>query len=87
MKDKIDFSKVAYSHIKPIDFEIIEKALTGDEASKNKIVDYYQPYIRKLATKKVFDRYGNTYQHLDKDLQSELNKKLLTALLSFKILD
>ena len=87
MKDTIDISKIAYSHIKPLDFEIIEGALKGDKKCKEKLIKHYQPYIRELATKDVFDRLGNKYRHLDEDLQSELNDKLLSALIKFKIQD
>ncbi len=33
MIEKIDFSKIENSHIKPLDFEVIEKAAKGDSES------------------------------------------------------
>lgn len=85
MIENIDLSKVVKSHIRPLDFEVIKLALTGDVTSMNKIIDHYNPYLRELATKKLFDEYGNEYRYMDESIRCQLENKLIKSVLKFKI--
>ncbi len=73
------------SHIKPLDFEIIKKAMTGDTACMKKIIDHYNPYIKELATKKLFDEFGDEYIFMDETIRCQLENKLIISVLDFKI--
>jgi len=85
MIENIDLSKVAKSHIRPLEFEVIELALKGDVTSVNKIIDHYNPYLRELATKKLFDEYGNEYRYMDESIRCQLENKLIKSVLKFKM--
>jgi phosphatidate phosphatase PAH1 len=85
MIENIDLSKVTKSHIRPLDFEVIKLALTGDVISMNKIIDHYNPYLRELATKKTIDNYGNECRYMDESIRCQLENKLIKSVLKFKI--
>lgn len=85
MIENIDFSKVMNSHIKPLEFEIIEKAMSGDTDCMRKIIDHYNPYLRELATKVLFDEFGNECRVMDESVRCQLENNLIKAVLDFKI--
>lgn len=85
MIENIDFSKVMNSHIKPLDFEIIEKAMGGDSECIKEIIDHYNPYLRELATKQLFDEFGDIYRYMDETIRCQLENKLIKSVLDFKI--
>lgn len=85
MTENIDFSKVMNSHIKPLDFEIIEKAVSGDSISMKRVIDHYGPYLRELATKVLFDEFGNECRVMDETVRCQLENKLIKAVLDFQI--
>lgn len=85
MKETIDLTKILNSHIKPLEFEIIEGALKGDIECMHKVVDYYQPYLRKLATKELYDAEGKKYYVMDESVRCQLENKLMTSVLKFNL--
>lgn len=85
MIENLDFSKVTNSHIKPLEFEVIVLAVGGDITSIKMIIDHYKPYLRELATKKLFDEYGNEYKYMDEAVRCQLENKLIKSVLDFKI--
>lgn len=85
MIDNLDFTKVRNSHIKPLDFDVIVLAVGGDVTSIKVIIDHYKPYLRELATKKLFDEYGNEYKYMDEAVRCQLENKLIKSVLDFKI--
>ena len=85
MSEKIDFSKVLNSHIRPLDFEVIEKAVAGDKISMERVIEHYGPYIKELATKVLYDKFGNEYRVMDETIRCQLENKLIKAVLAFKI--
>ena len=70
---------------KPITFSIIREAAMGDVIAINRIIEHYSRYIAKLSTKRVFDGDGNTYEMLDEDMKRQLETKLITEILKFKL--
>ncbi len=85
MIDNLDFTKVGNSHIKPLEFDVIVLAVGGDVTSIKVIIDHYKPYLRELATKKLFDEYGNEYKYMDEAVRCQLENKLIKSVLDFKI--
>lgn len=85
MTEKIDFSKLMNSHIKPLDFDVIMKAVKGDTESMTEIINHYNPYLRELATKDLFDEFGNAYRYMDETVRCQLENALIKGVLEFKI--
>lgn len=85
MINNLDFTKVRNSHIKPLEFDVIVLAVGGDVTSIKVIIDHYKPYLRELATKKLFDEYGNEYKYMDEAVRCQLENKLIKSVLDFKI--
>lgn len=85
MIDNLDFSKVKNSHIKPLDFEVIEKAMGGELKSINEVIGHYQPYLRELATRTDLDEFGKKRVYIDETLRCQLENRLIKSVLAFKI--
>ena len=51
----------------------------------NTVMKHYEGYIAKLATRKMYDEYGNVHYCVDKTLRDRLEAKLLKTILEFKI--
>ena len=66
-------------------FCIIEDATTGNVMAINTVMKHYEGYIAKLATRKMYDEYGNVHYCVDKTLRDRLEVKLLKTILEFKI--
>ena len=50
----------------------------------NTVMKHYEGYIAKLATRKMYDEYGNVHYCVDKTLRDRLEAKLLKTILEFK---
>ncbi len=85
MIENLDFSKVKNSHIKPLDFNVINKAVVGDSDSIKMIIEHYMPYLKELATKTLFDEFGSEYRYMDETVRCQLENKLIKSVLNFKI--
>ena len=70
---------------KALSVEVIKAASEGDVVAINKILKHYEGYIAKLATRKMYDEYGNVHYCVDKTLRDRLEAKLLKTILEFKI--
>ena len=44
-----------------LSYDLIERAILGDETAVNRIVEIYEPYINTLASKPLYDSKGNEY--------------------------
>ena len=66
-------------------FCVIEDATAGNILAINKVMKHYEGYIAKLATRKMYDEYGNVYYCVDRTLRNRLEAKLLKTILEFKI--
>lgn len=85
MIEKLDFSKLKYSHIKPLDIEIVLKGRDGDRESIIKIIEHFKPYLKELATELIVDKYGNKIYYLDETLRTQLENKLIKSVLKFEV--
>lgn len=70
---------------KGLNYELIKKAVSGDEVAINKIVKIYEPYINTLVAKKLYDADGNEFIGIDVDLQEYLKTKLIEIILKYKV--
>jgi len=68
-----------------LSFSTIQAAIDGDTNAINRIVDHYGGYISKLSTRLLFDQYGNIYRYVDEDMRRQLQTKLITKILNFKL--
>ena len=68
---------------KLIPYRVIVSAANGDVGAINAVLKHFAGYITILATKRLYDDYGNQYLYVDKDLRRRLETKLITAILSF----
>lgn len=65
--------------------EVIYAAISGKEAAVQKVVKYYEPYINRLSSRELYDSCGNIYIYRDPVLKTELQNKLITGILKFRI--
>ena len=49
------------------------------------VVQHYDHYIDCLASRELYDRHGNIYIYHDAVLKTELQNKLVTGILKFRI--
>ncbi len=68
-----------------LNYEIIKSAINGDIEAINRLMKIYEPYINKLATKRLFDKDGNEYMGIDVDLHDRLKQKLLKIIVNYKV--
>ena len=68
-----------------LNYEVIKSAINGDIESINKLLKIYEPYINKLATKRLFDKDGREYMGIDVDLHDRLKRKLLKIIVNYKV--
>jgi|LGVF01.1.fsa_nt_gb putative aminopeptidase FrvX len=76
MIEELDFSKIKNSHMKPLDIVTVLKAVGGNDDSIRKIIEHYSPYIKKLATTSIVDKYGNVFHYVDEMMRIEIENKL-----------
>jgi hypothetical protein len=69
----------------PLPLEIVMAAINGDEAAMRKVLKYYEGYIKALSTKRLFDEEGTSYYFVDDDMRHELEMRLLTKMVTFKV--
>ena len=62
---------------------VIVLAMDGDIDAINAVLKHYEGYIAVLATKQLYDDYGNPYLCVDEGIKRRLETKLITAILSF----
>ncbi|MBQ3510586.1 MAG: helix-turn-helix domain-containing protein [Peptococcaceae bacterium] len=70
---------------KYIDFATIIAAKDGNVDALKYILEFYRPIIRKLAQTVITDQTGKNRVIVDEDLCSELEIKLIVAVMNFKI--
>lgn len=69
-----------------LSYELIEKAVSGDEEVINRILKIYEPYINTLASQTLFDKDGDEYMGGNVDLKEHLTSKLLTVISKYIII-
>ena len=68
-----------------LSYELIERAISGDEDAVNRIVSIYEPYINTLASKALYDAEGNEYIGVNVDLKDHLVRKLINLIHTYKV--
>ncbi|WP_376701546.1 helix-turn-helix domain-containing protein [Listeria booriae] len=68
-----------------LEFEIIEQATQGDIDAIRYILDFFNAYISKLATRRLYDELGICQVVVDHDLKSRIESKLISKILEFKL--
>ncbi|SDD68853.1 helix-turn-helix domain-containing protein [Sporomusa acidovorans] len=63
---------------------VISAAVRGEEPAIGQVLTYYERYITRLASKELYDRYGNLYICVDYELKTELQNKLIAGILKFR---
>ena len=63
---------------------VILAAVSGEEPAIGQVLAYYERYITRLASKELYDRYGNLYFFVDDELKTELQNKLIAGILKFR---
>ena len=66
-------------------YDLICKATTGDEAATEKIMEYYEPYIIKLAKIPFYSCDGKVCYKIDEDIYMHLKLTLQEAILKFDV--
>lgn len=70
---------------KLLPYHIIVAAASGDVEAINTVLKHYEGYIAALATRKLYDEYGNPHYCVDETLRRRLETKLITKVLSFNV--
>jgi hypothetical protein len=66
-----------------VPYPVIILAAGGDIDAINAVLKHYEGYIAVLATRKLYDDYGNPYLCVDEGIRRRLETKLITAILTF----
>jgi len=85
MIDRLDFSRVKNCHLKPLEYDVIMNAASGDVDAMKRVIKHYGPYLRELATKRLVDEFGNEYRFMDETIRCQLENKLIKSVLKFKV--
>lgn len=68
-----------------LSYELIERAVSGDETAIKRIISIYEPYINTLASKELYDAEGNEYIGVNVDLKDHLVRKLISLIHTYKL--
>ena len=68
-----------------LSYELIERAIWGDDEAVNRIVAIYEPYINTLASKPLYDADSNEYIGVNVDLRDRLVRKLISLIHTYKV--
>ena len=68
-----------------LNYELIEKATSGNQQAIDRIVSIYQPYINTLSSKTLYDEFGNKFIGINVYLKEHLTSKLIDMISRYKI--
>lgn len=71
-------------YINKLTYEMVSNAIRGDEAAREQICDYYEPYIIKLA-QVPFYKEGRLQYKIDEDMYMRLKLKVYEVIQTFRI--
>lgn len=74
---------MAYQKLVP--YEILEKAVNGDELALEEVLAHYEGYLKTLATRKCVDDWGNVYTVFDDEICNDLRMHLAQKILTFDL--
>lgn len=66
-------------------YPVIVAAVSGNVDAINLVLNHYKGYITKLSTRTMYDEAGNPHLCVDDELRRRLETKLITKILSFKV--
>jgi hypothetical protein len=66
-------------------FYVIKAAAEGDAEAIEAVLKHFEGYIAAMATKRLFDEYGNSYLCVDESIRADLNGKLVQGITKFKL--
>lgn len=61
---------------------VVQSAQAGDVGAMEQILRYYEGYICKLCTRKLYDENGYSHMCLDEYMKRRLEIKLISAILA-----
>ena len=67
-------------------FPIIAAAINGNVDAINAVVKHYAGYITALSTRQLFGENGMPVLFVDDEMRRRLETKLITRILSFKLI-
>lgn len=68
-----------------ITYDEMVKAVSGDPLAAEEVLDYFDGYIDKLCTHAFVDARGNVTYGVDGLRKTQLQGKLLAAMMRFKL--
>lgn len=73
------------AHRKLVPYAVLKQAVSGDPIAMDKVVAYYQGYIRTLASKNYVDGWGVSRTFCNEDICAELQAHLVRKVLAFDL--
>ena len=70
---------------KLLSYKIIVSAVSGDVEAINTVLKHYEGYIAVLATRTLYDEFGNPHICVDENIRRRLQTKLIAAILKFEL--
>ena len=70
---------------KLLSYNIIVSAASGDVEAVNTVLKHYEGYIAALATRKLYDEFGNPHICVDENIRRRLQTKLIATILKFEL--
>lgn len=61
---------------------VIRAAQAGDAEAVNRVLTYYEGYMRVLCTRTLYDGYGNPQVRVDEAMQRRLEAKLIHSIVT-----
>ncbi|HFK6936545.1 TPA: helix-turn-helix domain-containing protein [Listeria monocytogenes] len=68
-----------------LEYDVIVKATGGDTEAIQAVLVFFNKYINRLSTKMLYDESGCKYSMIDYELKSQIESKLVSKILLFKI--
>lgn len=56
--------------------EIVLAAKSGDSAALATVAHFFDSYIKKAATRPLYDEYGNKYDYVDEEIRRHIESQL-----------
>lgn len=69
-----------------LDYETVYRAVKGDHDAQEKLLQYYDAYIRALSTVVEICSDGTEHQYVCEDQKAEIQTKYLEALSKCKVI-
>lgn len=67
-----------------VKYSIIKAACNGDFDAIDAVMQHYDRYLNKLATRRLYDEYGQPRMCVDEALKLRLKSKLLEKIMTFR---